>query len=164
MSTARPADTPRSPDNFPRAFLYGAGALIALSLLSVGLVRLTGNGPDQRRAADLAAGASFERALRFEDRPDGSIAVVDANSGTAVASFEGEQGFVRGALRALARERKSAGLGAEAPFELIARPDGALTLFDPLTGQRIDLGSFGPTHTAAFARLLSASSPSGNGR
>jgi putative photosynthetic complex assembly protein len=144
----------RTPDNFPRPFLYGAGALIAFSLISVGIVRMTGNGPDQKRAAQVAAGHSIERSLRFEDRADGSIAVVDAANGQVVASFEGEQGFVRGALRALARERKASGQGGEIPFELIARPEGGLTLLDPLTGQKIDLGSFGPSHAAAFANLL----------
>jgi putative photosynthetic complex assembly protein len=154
MSAIPTSPSGRAPDNFPRAFLYGAGALIAFSLISVGIVRITGNGPDQKRAAQAAAGHAIERSLRFEDRPDGSIAVVDAASGQVVASFEGEQGFVRGALRALARERKASGLGAEVPFELIARPEGGLTLLDPLTGQRIDLGSFGPSHAAAFANLL----------
>jgi putative photosynthetic complex assembly protein len=141
------------PDTFPRWALLGAGALIAFSLASVALVRLTGNGPDQRAAAARAAG-TVDRALRFEDRPDGSIAVIDGASGAAVTQVRGEQGFVRGALRALARERRARGLGAEQPFELIAHPDGRLTLADPATGQRIDLESFGPTNAGAFAQLL----------
>jgi hypothetical protein len=40
------------------------------------------------------------------------------------------------------------------PFELIARVDGRVTLFDPSTGQRVDLESFGPTNTGEFARFL----------
>ena len=40
------------------------------------------------------------------------------------------------------------------PFKLIARTDGRLTLFDPVTGQRIDLESFGPTNAAVFAPFL----------
>jgi putative photosynthetic complex assembly protein len=69
---------------------------------------------------------------------------------------QGEAGFLRGALRALARERRKRDLGAEAAFELIARGDGRLTLNDPATGERIDLESFGPTNFATFARLLTA--------
>ena len=42
----------------------------------------------------------------------------------------------------------------ELPFELIARVDGRVTLFDPSTGQRVDLESFGPTNTGEFARFL----------
>ena len=144
------------PDNFPRWFLLSAGALIAISLASVALVRLTGTGPDQRRAAE---GGSADRPLRFEDRPDGSIAVIDGRSGRLVTTIQGEQGFVRGALRALARERKARGLDGQVPFELVVRPDGGLTLTDPVTRQRIDLDAFGPTHMSAFATLLDGRTP-----
>jgi putative photosynthetic complex assembly protein len=144
----------RAPDSFPRWFLLGAASLIVFSLASVGLVRITGNGPDQRAAAPVQ-----ERPLRFEDRADGGIAVIDGRTGELVAAVQGEQGFVRGALRALARERKQRGLGAEQPFELIARADGRLTLFDPATDKRIDLESFGPTNAGTFARLLTDQAP-----
>ena len=48
---ARVAGGPVTPDSFPRWFLWSAGAMVVVSLLSVASVRLTGNGPDQRRAA-----------------------------------------------------------------------------------------------------------------
>jgi putative photosynthetic complex assembly protein len=147
----------RAPDSFPRWFLWSAGAMVVVSLLSVATVRLTGNGPDQRRAALGEPAAPVERPLRFEDRANGAVAVIDARTGEKVAAFEGEQGFVRGALRALARHRKARGIGSEEPFELQVKPDGALTLLDPATGERIDIGSFGPTHAAAFAGLLAPS-------
>lgn len=157
MSATRTGSTTPAalaPDSFPRWFLYGAAGLILFSLTSVALVRITGNGPDQR-----AAPATVERALRFEDRPDGSIAVIDGRTGELVSSVQGEQGFLRGALRALARERKARGIGHEIPFQLIAGHDSRLTLFDPVTGQRIDLDSFGPTNAGAFAPLLTAGAP-----
>jgi hypothetical protein len=47
----------------------------------------------------------------------------------------GTQGFLRGALRALVRERRQHGLGDEQPFRLLAHPDGRLTLEDPATGR-----------------------------
>jgi putative photosynthetic complex assembly protein len=148
--TIRPVRlAPRGPDTFPRWVLMCGGGVIAFSLISVGLVRLTGNGPDQRPAA-----ATQERQLRFEDRPDGSIAITDARSGEPVSAVHGEQGFVRGALRALARERKARGLGPEQPFQLMLRTDGGLTLYDPATTQRVDLEAFGPTNADNFARLL----------
>lgn len=144
-------NAPLAPDSFPRWVLLCAGGVIAFSLISVGLVRLTGNGPDQNPAPGTA-----ERSLRFEDRPDGSVAVIDGRTGEMVRSFQGEQGFLRGTLRALARERKSRGIGSEEPFQLIARTDGGLTLFDPVTQQRVDLESFGPANAGAFAPLLTA--------
>lgn len=137
------------PDTFPRWVLLCAGGVVAFSLISVGLVRLTGNGPDQRPAP-----AVQERQLRFEDRPDGSIAITDGRTGELVSSVQGEQGFVRGALRALARERKARGLGSEQPFQLMVRADGGLTLYDPVTSQRVDLEAFGPTNAENFAKLL----------
>lgn len=134
---------------FPRVALFGAAALLLLTLLGASAVRLSGI---EIAAPDAAVVAT--RPLRFEDRPDGSIAVIDAASGRALRHIEGPQGFVRGALRGLARERRREGIGPEAPFELIGRADGRLTLLDPTTGRRIDLESFGPTNAGEFVRLL----------
>jgi putative photosynthetic complex assembly protein len=147
MSTL-PAPAPRR-ENVPRAALLAVGALLLLVLLGTAGVRLSGSGI---RAPDAAPVA--QRSLRFEDRPDGSVAVLDARSSQQIESVQGEAGFLRGALRALARERRKQGLGAEPAFELVARADGRLTLADPATGERIDLESFGPTNAAVFARLL----------
>jgi putative photosynthetic complex assembly protein len=152
---AQTAAAPWAPDSFPRWVLYCAGGLIAFSLISVGLVRITGNGPDQRKAA-----STLERSLRFEDRADGGVSVVDGQSGALLTVLQGEQGFVRGTLRALARERFARGMGSEQPFSLIARADGGVTLYDPATQQKVDLDSFGPTNVAEFSRFL-AMSPEG---
>ncbi len=94
------------------------------------------------------------RVLRFDDAPDGSVAAIDVSTGELVQRFEGEQGFLRGTLRAMARQRRMNGLGAGQPFELILLRDGRLTLRDPATGMRIALESFGATNTGVFARLL----------
>jgi hypothetical protein len=45
-------------------------------------------------------------ALRFEDGADGSVAVIDAAAARPLEAITGEQGFLRGTLRALARERR----------------------------------------------------------
>lgn len=98
----------------------------------------------------------WQQQLRFEDRPNGDVGVVDAISGQEIARFAGEQGFVRGVLRALARERMRRGTGPEQPFELLGHPQGRLTLRDPVTGERIALESFGPSNAALFAKLQTA--------
>ena len=144
---AKPAGT--TPDSFPKWVLYCAGGIIAFSLISVGLIRITGNGPDQ-----LAAAPTVQRSLLFQDQKDGGVLVADGLTGEKLTVLHGEQGFVRGALRALARERYSRGIGSDKPFDLIARVDGRVTLMDPSTGQRVDLESFGPTNTAEFSRFL----------
>ena len=83
----------------------------------------------------------WQRDLQFRDLPSGDIVVLDHRTGQEVAQFSGEQGFLRSTLRALARARQREKLGQEAPFLLIGRTDGRLTLQDPSTGQRIDLES-----------------------
>lgn len=135
----------------PRAQLLAAGLLVAAVLLSVATVRLSGVPVHQPDAPALAT-----RHLAFEDRADGGVAVVDVQQQRVVEVVHGEAGFLRGALRALARERAKRGVGPGAPFDLVARADGRLTLLDPSTGERLDLESFGPTNAAVFARLLGA--------
>ena len=99
---------------------------------------------------------SWQRTLRFEDRPNGDVAVMDGKSTVEITRYAGEQGFVRGILRTLARERMRRGIGSGPTFELIGHTDGRLTLLDPSTGQRINLESFGPTNMSSFAKLQPA--------
>lgn len=133
------------------------GPPLLVGLLALGVVAAVATarlaGVDPRQAIDAPAVAT--RSLVFTDGADGSIAVVDARTGLLVHTVApGEQGFIRGAMRGLARERKLRGLGAELPFELVARADGRVTLLDPATSRRIDLESFGPDNLGAFTRLL----------
>ena len=139
----------RTTDTFPRWVLWSVAGLLVFTLGAVALVSITGNGPDQ-----LAAATITERLLRFEDRPGGGVAVIDGETGQLLTTVTGEQGFFRGALRALARDRTARKIGSEQPFKLISRTDGRLTLFDPVSGQRVDLESFGPTNAAVFVPFL----------
>ena len=149
-TTALPNSLPSAkPDTFPRWVLWSVAGLLVFSLGGVALVRITGNGPDQLAAATLS-----ERLLRFEDRPDGGVAVIDGETGKLLTTMTGEQGFLRGAVRALARDRNARKIGSEQPFKLISRTDGRLTLFDPVSGQRVDLESFGSTNAGVFAPFL----------
>ncbi len=142
--------TTHAPDSsLGRLPLAACAALVLASLLGAGWVRLSGQ---NIRAPD--AEVTTQRALRFEDRPDGSVVVIDAASGRVFDTVSGQAGFVRGTLRGLARERKRVGLGSEQPFLLLGRADGRLTLHDPATGRLIDLDAFGPLNASAFARML----------
>ena len=100
----------------------------------------------------------FERTFVFADRPDGGIDVQDAARGGAVVYTlpNTQTGFVRGAMRALARQRRLAGIGPEAPFTLTRYEDGRFTLADPSTGERVEIGSFGPSQVKSFEDLLVA--------
>lgn len=99
------------------------------------------------------------RSLLFEDRADGAVMVRDAADGRPVQVFQGENGFLRGTLRGLARTRKSEQVDDSVPFRLAAMSDGRLTLDDPATGRHVELLAFGPDNAAVFARLLTAGAP-----
>jgi putative photosynthetic complex assembly protein len=126
--------------------------IAGLLLLAFGLVAQVRMSGVEIREPD--APAQIIRELQFEDRPDGSVAVIDAKSKKEIAAITGEAGFARGTLRGFARDRRARGLGSEQPFQLIGRADGRLTMLDPATGRIVDLESFGPTNAAVFAALL----------
>jgi putative photosynthetic complex assembly protein len=95
------------------------------------------------------------RDIRFEDQADGSIRVIDAKLREQIALVApASNGFLRGAVRGLVRERKLQRLGTEVPFTLAALADGRLVLHDGATGHEIDLASFGSTNAAVFSKLL----------
>jgi putative photosynthetic complex assembly protein len=100
----------------------------------------------------------FERTFVFADRGDGGVDVRDVRRGGEVVFVlpNTENGFVRGALRALARRRRVAGIGPTAPFTLTRYEDGRFTLADASTGAVVEIGSFGPTQVEAFEALLVA--------
>ncbi len=135
----------RIPKSLALIAVVGLAALILFVADFVDSGKLT-------READ--AQAVITKQLRFEDRSDGSIAVISAPDGRVIKVIEGEAGFVRGILRAMARERRIKEVNQTVPFELIARADGRLTLLDPATGNRIDLESFGKDNVVEFAVLL----------
>lgn len=156
MNTLPPRDWSTQPSpgaqapglNRPMAWI---GVVLLAVLVAVGLARWSGLDP---RSPDAAV--QWQRDLQFRDVSGGDIVVLDHRTGQQVARFTGEQGFLRSSLRALARERHREGMSADAPFLLIGRTDGRLTLQDPSTQQRIDLESFGPSNAAVFARLRMA--------
>jgi putative photosynthetic complex assembly protein len=136
---------------FPRAPLIGAACLLGGILIATFLVTLTGIGRSHRPDAPIVA----QIALQFTDQSDGSIRVVDANDHQLIDTVApGTNGFLRGTLRGLARERKRESAGAIEPFILASHSDGRLTLYDPATQRRVDLESFGPTNEEVFAHLL----------
>jgi putative photosynthetic complex assembly protein len=140
----------------PKAPLYAAAALVLATLLMVFGVRLTGIGELRTPQAPVVV----ERHLHFTDLPDGGIVVHDATDGRVVARIApGENGFLRGTLRGLARERKRERIGPEMPFHLSSRADGRLLLQDPATGRLVDLGAFGAQNVAVFTHMLQGVAP-----
>ncbi len=135
----------------PRPMLRVAVAMIVLTFTLAILASQFGVG----KAADVYTDPVAQRALSFDDAPDGGILVRDGETGAhALTLPKGTNGFLRGSLRALADRRRSAGKPHEAPFLLTAWGDGRVTLEDPLTGQRVVVTSFGPTQVKSFVALL----------
>jgi putative photosynthetic complex assembly protein len=152
MNTVNQLGAP-PPIRFPRAPLFALGALVLATVVTVAAVRFTGVGivhvPD--------AAPVTTREFRFEDRPDGSIVVLDASGKQLIDTVApGTNGFLRGTMRGLARERMRQGVSPQLPFRMVGRADGKLTLEDPGTGRRVDLGSFGPTNAAVFAQIMAS--------
>jgi len=142
MTTAMPSGSLKAPIRKPIGYLL---VFLGIVLLLVTFARFEGLGWTVKDAPVL-----WQRELVFTDTPDGQILVFDYSDSKEVARFKGEQGFLRGTLRALVRERKRRGIGPEAPFRVVEHTDGRLTLLDPSTKQRIDLESFGPVNSAIF--------------
>lgn len=140
----------------PRKPLIAVGLLLAFTLAAAAAARLGGIGVVT--TADAPTRAMAE--LRFRDDSEGRVLVHEAASGRLLQALEpGGHGFLRGTMRGLARERKARGVSADAPYRLVSRADGRLTLEDPATGRRVDLESFGPANSGVFAHLLAAATP-----
>jgi len=138
----------------PRGPLLAIAGLLLAALAAAALGTWQANG--HSRSAPTAAVRALQR-VHIDDRPDGGLTVRRAGDGQVLQQIEpGAQPFVRGALRALVRERRAQGLGPQAPFELRAHADGRLTLQDTATGRRLDIDAFGPAQSAPFARWLDA--------
>ena len=144
------------PEN--KDFLSPVAKVLIAALISIILLLVFINSRDLSKVREPDASPAQVLQLRFEDRPDGSIAIIDYKTGKQIDTVQGEAGFVRGTLRGLAQERKRRGLGSGPPFELIYRADGRLTLSDTATGRLVDLESFGPTNASTFFNLFNASS------
>jgi putative photosynthetic complex assembly protein len=134
---------------FPRAPLLGAGVLILLALTAAVAGRVFG--PE---GMPTPSAVQIQRDLLFADRADGAVVVTDERDNAPVAVLTGQNGFLRGTLRGMARTRRSEGLGPGQPFRLTGWSDGRLTLTDPATGRHIELEAFGSANEAVFAKLL----------
>lgn len=143
---------PALPQRPARRWLNPGALICVLMATALAVITLARHAPQAASMPDTDIAQT--RTLRFADEADGSVAAIDTDSGQLVRRFEGEQGFLRGTLRAMLRERRMRGIDAAPPFQLILHSDGRLTLHDPSTGTRIALESFGETNTRVFARLL----------
>ena len=137
---------------FPRGPLIGLFALVGVSLAGAVAGRMTNAGAMAPPTGSVVA----ERDLRFADGADGSVIITDARDDSPVEVLTGQNGFIRGTLRGLARTRRSEGIGRSDSFHLASWSDGRLTLDDPSTGRHLELEAFGSLNTAVFGKMLTA--------
>lgn len=135
----------------PKPMLRVAVVMITLVFTLAVLATRFGIG----KAADVYESPVAQRSLSFEDTEDGGILVRDGETREVALTLpNGTNGFLRGALRAMADRRRVAEYPYDSPFLLTAWDDGRVTIEDPLTGQRIAVSSFGPTQVKSFVALL----------
>ena len=93
--------------------------------------------------------------LHFADGPNGTVIATNASTGLEITTLGiGEGGFVRQAMRGLARDRMLRSISDKEPFVLTRLADGKLVLSDPQTERVITLDSFGRSNAASFAAFL----------
>jgi putative photosynthetic complex assembly protein len=145
--------------HFPRAPLIGAALLLATTILAVALLRPSG----QEASGVFSRVAPVEtRLLRFEDRVDGSVAVLDAEAGDVVAvAAPGTNGFLRGMLRGLMRTRKQNDVSLLEPMLLERLDNGTLLLVDDAIHATLDLDAYGHTNADVFKTFLKSRSNQG---
>lgn len=137
--------------SLPKGMVIGTVLVIAGTLVLAALGHKAPVNP-----AVTGAQPTATRDIRFADRADGAVVVSDARSGREIEVVEpGTEGFVRGAMRGLVRQRRIADIGPDMPFRLSTWPDGRITLQDTANGNTMELHAFGRTNAEAFLRLLS---------
>lgn len=136
---------------FPKGVLIAVAALLGFTIIVVGVARLTGMKMDQ---APLAPEVQ-SRDIRFVAQDDGSMAVYDVATGAVVQTLPpGAEGFIRGVLRSLERQRKAHKASLAEPVHLARRADGDITLQDPITGILLAFRAYGASNHQSFAALL----------
>jgi putative photosynthetic complex assembly protein len=142
----------------PKPVLLAVFGMVTITFTLTGAVAVgLLDRPKTAQAERLAAGVPIvaERRLVFTDRADGALVITEPGVGvvTTIAPMS-DQGFVRGAIRSMGRERRMKGVAPETPYALRLWGDGRLALEDLGTGRTVELDSFGPDNRAVFRALL----------
>ena len=138
-------------NRFPRFPLYSALALLVFAIAAIVFGQTTGIGVVKNEFGNPAA----IRDLVLTRGENGDVLVLDYKSGLQLAAYgENEGGFVRGSLRGLERIRFVAKIPATEPYRLIRWENGAVSLSDTATGERLYLNAFGRDNVAAFEQFL----------
>lgn len=102
-----------------------------------------------------------ERSIRLTPQDDGTLSVLDVNTGLEVIRLSpgNGNGFIFGAMRGLDYKRSIAKVSRDTPYALTRWQNGKITLDDPATGMHIAVNSFGQTQVASFEQLFRSEAP-----
>nr|WP_280818861.1 photosynthetic complex assembly protein PuhC [Thiorhodococcus minor] len=140
---------------FPKGVLIAVAALLSFTIIMIAVARITGVMLPQAPVTEEVQ----SREIMFVDQEDGSTTVKDATTGELIQTLPpGSEGFIRGVLRSMARQRRGYDATLDMPFRLARRESGDLTLEDPVTGILLDLRAYGETNQASFAELMPVAS------
>ena len=141
----------RDREMVPRILVQAMFTLMLASLVLVSVAVLTDR-PHVGVVTDSPVTAQVT--VTLDGRREGGVAVRDAAGRLLALSSEPGNGFIDVIWRVLARDRLLAGAPADAPFEVIRRENGRVSVLDPATGRSVELTGHGPDNVAAFARLI----------
>lgn len=148
-----PAPKSRRGSRFPRLPLVLGLGLIGFTVSAIAFGMTTGIGVMR----DVTGKPHAIRDITIAGTHDTEITIFDARSGETITTLSpSEGGFVRGSLRGLTRLRQVAGTPLDQPYRIIKWENGAVSLSDTATGERIYLNAFGPDHAAAYEQLLAS--------
>lgn len=138
-------------ERIQRMMMRGVFILLMVILALVALARLTDR---PLVAVPPVAEVVDTRDIVLESDTSGGAFVRDMDGTVLVDLGPGEGGFLHTMWRAVQRERVRYRVGQDGPVTITLHADNRLRLFDPSTGQTIDLNAFGSNNVGAFRALL----------
>ena len=95
-----------------------------------------------------------ERKIKFIEGPLGETQILDER-GTVLISYEkGNENFVSTIRGVILRDRSVTKKNVDSFVILRLRPPNRLSIYDPVTGQEIDLAGFGAKNIGVFYKFL----------
>lgn len=140
---------------FPTGVIWGVGIVLAATLAMAAASVKDRSGVVETLSEGASKVVQENTFTATDDRENKTIVIADADDGTVLEVVDrNSNGFIRGALRGLSRERDLRGIGSGEPFRVRLWEDGTLVLDDPSTGQVVALNGFGQDNARAFGKYL----------
>ena len=141
----------RDREMVPKFLVIAMFALMAASLLLVGVARFTG-----RPVTSVVAHSDIvqEISVTLQGSRSEGVGVYDESGAQLAHSTDAKKGFIDVIWVAVTRERLVQNLSSDAPLRVVRRENGHVGILDDTTGWKIELIGYGKDNVAAFAKLL----------